>query len=82
MTSSRLVCFSSVENGLFGVALSVVLIVLIAAVRRGVARADSAQQAALDGYGRTRLDEATESHRDLLARHLGAEIIAEEDADA
>jgi len=53
----------SVENGLFGVALSVVLIVLIAAVRRGVARADSAQQAALDGYGRTRLDEATESER-------------------
>ncbi len=27
------------------------------------------------------LDEATESHRDLLTRHLGAEIIAEEDAD-
>jgi hypothetical protein len=53
----------SVENGLFGVAVSVVLIVLIAAVRRGVARADSAQQAALDGYGRSRLDEATESER-------------------
>ncbi|GAA4754066.1 hypothetical protein GCM10025783_28770 [Amnibacterium soli] len=53
----------SVENGLFGVAVSVVLIVLIAAVRRGVARADSAQQAALDGYGRSLLDEATESER-------------------
>ena len=53
----------SVENGLFGVAVSVVLIVLIAAVRRGVARADSAQQAALHGYGRSLLDEATESER-------------------
>jgi DNA polymerase-3 subunit gamma/tau len=28
------------------------------------------------------LDDAAESHRDLLARHLGAEIIAEEDAPA
>jgi hypothetical protein len=53
----------AVENGLFGVALSMVLIVLIAAVRRGVARADSAQQAALAGYGRSRLDDATESER-------------------
>ena len=28
------------------------------------------------------LDDASESHRDLLTRHLGAEIIADEDADA
>jgi DNA polymerase III subunit gamma/tau len=28
------------------------------------------------------VDDGTESHRDLLTRHLGAEIIAEEDADA
>jgi hypothetical protein len=53
----------AVENGLFGVAVSVVLIVLIAAVRRGVEKADTAQQAALAGYGRSRLDDATESER-------------------
>jgi DNA polymerase-3 subunit gamma/tau len=27
------------------------------------------------------LDDATESHRDLLTRHLGAEIISEEEPD-
>ena len=29
----------------------------------------------------TDLDEGAESHRDLLTRHLGAEIIAEEDPE-
>ncbi|MGT2425329.1 hypothetical protein [Amnibacterium kyonggiense] len=53
----------AVANGLFGVAVSTVLIVLIAAVRRGVERADLAQQAALAGYGRSRLDDATEHER-------------------
>ncbi len=28
------------------------------------------------------LDDASESHRDLLTRHLGAEIIAEEESPA
>jgi hypothetical protein len=53
----------AVANALFGVAISVVLVILIAAVRRGVERADQAQQAALAGYGRSRLDDATESER-------------------
>ena len=53
----------AVANGLFGVAISVVLVILIAAVRHGVERADRAQQAALAGYGRSRLDDATESER-------------------
>jgi hypothetical protein len=53
----------AIANALFGVAISVVLIVLIAAVRSGVGRADRAQQAALAGYGRSRLDDATETER-------------------
>jgi hypothetical protein len=53
----------AIANGLFGVAISVVLIILIAAVRHGVERADAAQQAALAGYGRSRLDDATETER-------------------
>ncbi|MEN3340905.1 MAG: hypothetical protein V7644_309, partial [Actinomycetota bacterium] len=53
----------AIANGLFGVAVSAALIILIAAVRRGVERADAAQQAALAGYGRSRLDDATETER-------------------
>jgi hypothetical protein len=50
-------------NGLFGVAVSVVLLVLITAVRGGVDRADRAQRAALGRYGQSRRDDATESER-------------------
>ncbi|GAA2749895.1 hypothetical protein [Amnibacterium kyonggiense] len=53
----------AVANGLFGIAVSTVLVILIAAVRRGVERADLAQQTALAGYGRSRLDDATEHER-------------------
>ncbi|MBW4041049.1 MAG: hypothetical protein HIU86_02830 [Acidobacteria bacterium] len=53
----------AVADALFGIAISVVLVVLIAAVRGGVERADRAQQAALAGYGRSRLDDATETER-------------------
>ena len=53
----------AVANALFGVAISAVLVILIAAVRHGIERADAAQQAALAGYGRSRLDDATESER-------------------
>ncbi|RIX26565.1 sensor histidine kinase [Amnibacterium setariae] len=53
----------AVANALFGIVISLVLVVLISAVRRGVERADAAQQAALDGYGRSRLDDATEHER-------------------
>jgi hypothetical protein len=53
----------AVANGLFGVVMSVVLVILIAAVRRGVERADAAQHAALSRYAQSRLDDATESER-------------------
>ena len=59
----RLMVPDAIADALFGVAISVVLVVLIAAVRRGVERADQAQQAALAGYGRSRLDDATEMER-------------------
>jgi hypothetical protein len=50
-------------DALFGAAISVVLIVLIAGVRRGVERADAAQQTALSSYGRSRIDDSTEFER-------------------
>jgi len=53
----------ALANALFGVVFSAVLIVLITTVRRGVERADAAQLLALDGYGRSRLDDATEHER-------------------
>ena len=53
----------AVANGLFGVVMSVVLVILIAAVRRGVERADAAQHAALSRYAQSRLDDATASER-------------------
>ncbi|WP_375387820.1 hypothetical protein [uncultured Amnibacterium sp.] len=53
----------ALANGLFGVAVSVVLVVLISGVRRGVDRADLAQHAALSRYGQSRRDDATEAER-------------------
>jgi hypothetical protein len=80
----------AIANGLFGVAISVVLVVLIAAVRRGVEKADAAQQAALAGYGRSRLDDATEServrtdalvHDSVLTTFLAAAAAAEPESE-
>ncbi|MGN6446288.1 hypothetical protein [Amnibacterium sp.] len=77
-------------NGLFGIAISVALVILIAAVRHGVARADRAQQAALAGYGRSRLDDATEServrtdalvHDSVLTTFLAAAAARDEEAE-
>ena len=53
----------AISNGLFGVAISIVLVVLISAVRRGVERADRAQRTALSRYGQSRRDDATEAER-------------------
>ncbi|WP_375407643.1 hypothetical protein [uncultured Amnibacterium sp.] len=53
----------TIANALFGVAISAVLILLVATVRRGVEQADAAQQTALASYGRSRLDDATEHER-------------------
>jgi hypothetical protein len=63
MVSGDLSAADALSNALFGVVISAVLVVLIAAVRRGVERADAAQHAALAGYGRSRFDDATESER-------------------
>ena len=48
---------------------------------RGPTQAGPDERDAVASRDDTDLDEGAESHRDLLTRHLGAEIIAEEDPD-
>jgi DNA polymerase III subunit gamma/tau len=50
-------------------------------VDRGPAETGPDERDAMASRDDTNLDEGAESHRDLLTRHLGAEIIAEEDPD-
>jgi signal transduction histidine kinase len=81
----------AVANGLFGVVMSVALVSLIAAVRRGVARADTAQHTALSRYAQSRLDDATEAerartdalvHDSVLTTFLSAAAAHEPEAEA
>jgi DNA polymerase-3 subunit gamma/tau len=50
-------------------------------VEKGPTETGPDERDAMASRDDTDLDEGTESHRDLLTRHLGAEIIAEEDPD-